>query len=290
MEMKSCYLYDGNTKEYIGVGIAYKSPLEKDVFITPPNSTYEKPPEYKEFKVACFIDDKWHYLDDYRGEYVLNKINYSIEIINNIGSLPDNVCHIPKNIYIDYTRNPKKYKIINNELTDISETEEYRQMISNVGKHLIKLDDGSFTIIDKPTQILDGYQVVDDDIYNDYLENQDKYKVVDGVFKDISDSEEYQEILKQRILRLHLTAADVERALYKARGITFDAIIEIAKNIENIDLTALKIELKAKDFYRGNEYIDKIGALLNLSTDKLDNFFKTNDYRHLMADGGNQDE
>lgn len=73
---------------------------------------------------------------------------------------------------------------------------------------------------------------------------------------------------------LYLTAADVERALYKAKQIDFDDVVELAKQYPQIDIKALKIELKANHFYRGNPYINQIGALLGFTSEQLDNLFK----------------
>lgn len=87
-------------------------------------------------------------------------------------------------------------------------------------------------------------------------------------------SEEINKQEKERILKLSLTRADVERALYKARKIDFDDVIELVKDNPEIDLKALKIELKANNFFRGNIYIEKIGALLGYSSDDLDYLFK----------------
>ena len=51
---------------------------------------------------------------------------------------------------------------------------------------------------------------------------------------------------------------------------------------EGLDLKALKIELKANNFYRGNPYIDAVGTLLGFTKEQLDEFFETNDYTKLM--------
>lgn len=89
---------------------------------------------------------------------------------------------------------------------------------------------------------------------------------------------------------LHLTAADVERAIYKATGMDFDDIINKVSEIQtlgmgtDIDIKALKIELKANDFYRGNPYIDSVGQLLGFTPDMLDDFFATNDYTKLITE------
>lgn len=92
-----------------------------------------------------------------------------------------------------------------------------------------------------------------------------------------------------RKAQLNLTAADVERAIYKAKGIDFDDVITMvqAQPLSEegkplIDIKALKIELRANNFYRGSEWVNKIGNLLGFTKEQLDEFFETNDYTKLM--------
>ena len=104
---------------------------------------------------------------------------------------------------------------------------------------------------------------------------------------------------QERIDMLFLTAADVERCIYKAIGKDFDDVVALVQNLcdsslepqndkgevsqgLNIDVKALKIELKANNFYRGNPYVDTIGNLLGFSKEQLDMFFETNDYTKLL--------
>lgn len=103
----------------------------------------------------------------------------------------------------------------------------------------------------------------------------------------LSDEEkETQE--KERILMLSLTAADVERGIYKAIGKDFDDVLAyveaqpVSEDTPTIDIKALKIELKANNFYRGNSYVDTIGTILGFSKEQLDDFFETNDYIKLL--------
>ena len=113
-----------------------------------------------------------------------------------------------------------------------------------------------------------------------------------------ADTEEYEQEQAQkeaeRIATLNLTAADVERAIYKAKGLDFDDVILLVEQANEvmplaegekpaIDIKALKIELKANNFYRGNPYIDAVGTLLGFSKEQLDEFFETNDYTKLMT-------
>ena len=114
----------------------------------------------------------------------------------------------------------------------------------------------------------------------------------DGQWQKKTDEEfetEKTQAEAERIAMLNLTAADVERAIYKAKGIDFDDIIALCEaqplseeGTQTIDIKALKIELKANNFYRGNRYIDAVGGLLGFSKQQLDEFFETNDYTKLM--------
>lgn len=111
-------------------------------------------------------------------------------------------------------------------------------------------------------------------------------KLVDG--EVIDNTEEYEaEKAKQeaeRIAMLNLTAADVERGIYKAKGMDFEDIVDYLKVYpqEGVDIKALKIELRANHFYRGSEYVSKVGELLGFTPEMLDKFFEDGDYTHLL--------
>ena len=96
--------------------------------------------------------------------------------------------------------------------------------------------------------------------------------------------EELQAQEQERIALLNLTAADVERGIYKAKGMDFDDIVDYLKVYpqDGLDIKALKIELKANNFYRGSEYVSKVGALLGFTSEMLDKFFEDGDYTHLL--------
>ena len=98
--------------------------------------------------------------------------------------------------------------------------------------------------------------------------------------------EEKSEQEQQRISMLSLTGADVERGIYKAKGMDFEDIIALVTQLqpEGLDIKALKIELKANNFYRGNPYVDVVGNLLGFTKEQLDHFFMTNDYTKLIEE------
>lgn len=141
----------------------------------------------------------------------------------------------------------------------------------------------------------------------DYEEN--KYIVEDGKLI-LNPNYEEEQVLKEkeRIAKLFLTGADVERGIYQAKGIDFEDIIECVSRCQNgealsfgvgttqatcdavaqelcqdIDIKALKIELKANNFYRGNPYVSTIGQLLGFTDEQLDKFFEDGNYEHLLV-------
>lgn len=85
---------------------------------------------------------------------------------------------------------------------------------------------------------------------------------------------------RQRLDALTLTPADVERALYKAKGMDFDDLKTlIAQSLPNVDIKAIAIEFRAKDFYRGAtangaRLFDVIGALLGYTSNDMDYLFQ----------------
>lgn len=85
---------------------------------------------------------------------------------------------------------------------------------------------------------------------------------------------------RQRLDALTLTPADVERALYKAKGMDFEDLKAlISQQIPQVDIKGLSIEFRAKDFYRGAmaggmRLFDVVGALLGYSTDDMNYLFE----------------
>ena len=125
-------------------------------------------------------------------------------------------------------------------------------------------------------------------------ENPNNFKIQNNEIVQKTETEIKEEKAQEeaeRIAMLNLTAADVERAIYKAKGLDFDDVITLiqAQPLTEtgeplIDIKALKIELKANNFYRGNPYISQVGTLLGFSSKQLDDFFETNDYTKLLSE------
>ena len=127
---------------------------------------------------------------------------------------------------------------------------------------------------------------VEESLYNAYAENPKMYIWNCGAVVIDSEWEEKQaQAERERIAKLYLTGADVERGIYQAKGMDFDDILAfvMANPPEGLDVKALKIELKANHFYRGNPYVNAVGALLGFTSEQLDRFFETNDYTVLLV-------
>lgn len=121
---------------------------------------------------------------------------------------------------------------------------------------------------------------VTEEVYNAYRADNDLYIYSNG---EIIPNPDYEEIKKrkhrQELDALTLTPADVERALYKAKGMDFEDLKAlITAQIPSIDIKGLSIEFRAKDFYRGAtangmRLFDVVGQLLGYTSDDMDYLF-----------------
>ena len=129
--------------------------------------------------------------------------------------------------------------------------------------------------------IQEGYILLTDEQYNIIVDDADYFIIKNG---ELVKNPDYEEIKRKKHRKeldsLTLTPADVERALYRAKGMDFDDLKAlIAQSIPSIDLKGLAIEFRAKDFYRGAEadgirLFDVVGQLLGYSPTDMDYLFK----------------
>lgn len=110
---------------------------------------------------------------------------------------------------------------------------------------------------------------------------QGKYIVIDGELVLNPDwEEEKRQKERERLDALTLTPSDVERALYNAKGMDFDDLKAlIAEKMPQIDMKALAIEFRARDFYRGAmageiRLFDVVGALIGYTSEDMDYLFE----------------
>ena len=121
---------------------------------------------------------------------------------------------------------------------------------------------------------------VTEDVYNTYNADNLTY-IWDG--EKIVENPNYEEQAaareRQKLDALTLTPADVERALYKAKGMDFDDLKAlIVQALPTVDIKGLSIEFRAKDFYRGAKannirLFDTVGQLLGYTPANMDYLF-----------------
>jgi len=122
---------------------------------------------------------------------------------------------------------------------------------------------------------------VSQEVFNDYIQKPYKYLYSNGEIVINSNwQQEEQQLERQRLDALTLTPADVERALYKAKGMDFnDLKALIVQALPTVDIKGLSIEFRAKDFYRGAtanglRLFDVVGQLLGYSPTDMDYLFE----------------
>lgn len=115
--------------------------------------------------------------------------------------------------------------------------------------------------------------------YDTIEETDEDYTLYNGMYVTAEEKAEQE---RERLDMLFMTGSDVERAIYKVKGMDFDDILKMVAEVPTIDVKALGIEFRANNFYRGNPYISQVGALLGFTSDQLDKFFETKDYKELL--------
>lgn len=112
-------------------------------------------------------------------------------------------------------------------------------------------------------------------------EVEEGYVIVDFELITIEEKEQREQAKeRERLDSLFLTPSDVERALYKAKGMDFEDLKALIQSqAPQLDMKALAIEFRANNFYRGVEVngmrlIDVVGALLGYTPSDMDYLFE----------------
>lgn len=150
-------------------------------------------------------------------------------------------------------------------------------------EYYIFIEDGKINGAGQCRQLTEGVQnyPVTEEVFNAFCEDSILY-VWDGeaVIENPNYEADKAQERRNELDALTLTPADVERALYKAKQMDFDDLKAlIVQALPTIDIKALSIEFRAKDFYRGAEangmrLFDVVGALLGYSSDDMDYLFQ----------------
>lgn len=150
-------------------------------------------------------------------------------------------------------------------------------------KYYIFIEDGKINGAGQCQCINDNIQNIEvsEEVFNAFCNDPLLY-IWDG--EEIIENPNYEADKAQRerqeLDALTLTPADVERALYAAKGMDFDDLKAlIHAQLPQVDIKGLSIEFRAKDFYRGAtaggmRLFDVVGALLGYSSADMDFLFQ----------------
>lgn len=123
------YRYGTNTKEFIGIQYAQKDPKEGG-YLLPANCTFKEPPDKVDGYVQVFdiIKDEWEQVRDHRGHYEVREEDFTFDIVKYIGEAKEGYIFVADGVYENYLSDPDRYKIVNHQVIDIIDTEEYREI------------------------------------------------------------------------------------------------------------------------------------------------------------------
>ena len=151
--------------------------------------------------------------------------------------------------------------------------DNWKQERDHRGHYEVKLDDLSFDIVNYLGIAKEGHEFIEDGVYENYLQDPDRYKVEDNHLVDIIDTEEYREIKHQKELDAiaHLKCTKRVLALMLQQiGVTYNQLKELIATNEQAQLEwDLCVELE-----RCNPLLDIMGAQLGLSSNQIDQMFK----------------
>lgn len=146
--------------------------------------------------------------------------------------------------------------------------------VDNRGKWQVKLDDVTFSKVDYIGEVHQGYQVITDEQYEEYQADNDRFKVIDGVFTDIYGTPEYEEIKRQkeaeRVGNLQCTKRVFVLMLEQLGLDYYEQILPLIQANKQAQLEwDLCVELQRK-----NPLLDVMGAQLGVTPEQIDNLFK----------------
>lgn len=133
---------------------------------------------------------------------------------------------------------------------------------------------------------------IEEDLYEDFLSFPSHYKIVGNeiIYNENWEAEEAQKEAERKAM-LNLTRGDVFAALIQSRLIDentlkaqLEQLPEETMEQKVTKMLSLNALTNALNFHRGHALVNVIGAQLGITSENLDMFFETNDYRYLTAE------
>lgn len=123
------YRYDTDTKEFIGLQYAQKDPLGKG-YLLPANCTFKEPPNKVDGYVQVYDldNDTWQQVRDHRDHYEVREEDFTFDIVKYIGEAKEGYIFVADGVFENYLADRDRYKIVNHQVIDIIDTEEYKEI------------------------------------------------------------------------------------------------------------------------------------------------------------------
>lgn len=123
------YRYDTDTKEFIGLQYAQKDPLGGG-YLLPANCTFKEPPDKVDGYVQVYDldNDTWQQVRDHRDHYEVCEEDFTFDIVKYIGEAKEGYIFVADEVYVNYMEDHDRYKIVDHQVIDIIDTEEYREI------------------------------------------------------------------------------------------------------------------------------------------------------------------
>ena len=123
------YRYDTDTKEFIGLQYAQNDPLGGG-YLLPANCTFKEPPDKVDGYIQIYnIDtDTWQQIRDNRDHYEVREEDFTFDIVKYIGEAKEGYIFVADDVYVNYLSDSDRYKIVDHQLIDIIDTEEYKEI------------------------------------------------------------------------------------------------------------------------------------------------------------------
>ena len=123
------YRYDTDTKEFIGLQYAQKDPLGGG-YLLPANCTFKEPPDKLDGYIQIYnIDtETWQQVRDNRDHYEIREEDFTFDIVKYIGEAKEGYIFVADDVYVNYLSDSDRYKIVDHQVIDIIDTEEYKEI------------------------------------------------------------------------------------------------------------------------------------------------------------------
>lgn len=123
------YRYDIDTKEFLYEVQSQKDPKGTN-YLLPANSTFTVPADKIDGYVQVYNldNDTWEQVIDHREHYEVKEEDFTFDIVKYIGEAKEGYIFVSDEVHDNYLEDPDRYKIVDHQVVDIIDTDEYREI------------------------------------------------------------------------------------------------------------------------------------------------------------------